>query len=62
MISAGQVRGEIDPTLDPEEAARTLFAAIEGVGLRAATFGQIQFDLAAAQFRGLAERYLAVRA
>ena len=62
VISAGQVRGEIDPTLDPEEAARTLFAAIEGVGLRAATFGQIQFDLAAAQFRGLAERYLAVRA
>ncbi|MBS0384542.1 MAG: TetR/AcrR family transcriptional regulator C-terminal ligand-binding domain-containing protein, partial [Proteobacteria bacterium] len=62
LIAAGQVRGEIDPTLDPEEAARTLFAAIEGVGLRAATFGEIQLDLAAARVRGLAERYLAVRA
>jgi len=62
MIGAGQVRGEVDPALDPIEAAQTLFAAIEGVGLRAATFGQTQFDGAAAQFRGLAERYLAVRA
>ena len=61
MISAGQVRGEVDPALDPVEAAQTLFAAIEGVGLRAATFGQTRFDTAAAHFRGLAERYLAVR-
>jgi TetR/AcrR family transcriptional repressor of uid operon len=61
MIGAGQVRGEVDPALDPVEAAQTLFAAIEGVGLRAATFGQTQFDGAAAQFRDLAERYLAVR-
>lgn len=62
MIGAGQGRGEVDPALDPTEAAQTLFAAIEGVGLRAATFGQTQFEGAAAQFRGLAERYLAVRA
>ena len=61
MIGAGQLRGEVDPALDPVEAAQTLFAAIEGVGLRAATFGQTKFDEAAAQFRGLAERYLAVR-
>jgi TetR/AcrR family transcriptional repressor of uid operon len=61
MIRAGQGRGEVDPTLEPIEAVQTLFAAIEGIGLRAATLGQARFDTASAQFRDLAERYLAVR-
>jgi AcrR family transcriptional regulator len=61
MIRAGQSNGEVDPALDPVEAAQTLFAAIEGLGLRAATLGQARFERAGAQFRDLAERYLAVR-
>ena len=62
MIGEGQKRGEVDPVLDPEAAARTLFAAIEGVALRGAVLGKNSVDDADAQFRALAERYLAVRA
>jgi TetR/AcrR family transcriptional regulator, repressor for uid operon len=61
MIGAGQKRGEVDPALDPEAAARTLFAAIEGVALRGAALGKNSIEDADAQFRALAERYLAVR-
>lgn len=62
MIGEGQKRGEVDPVLDPVQAARTLFAAIEGVALRGAVLGKISVETADAQFRALAERYLAVRA
>ena len=61
MIGEGQKRGEVDPALDPEAAARTLFAAIEGVALRGAALGKNSIEDADAQFRALAERYLAVR-
>lgn len=62
MIGEGQKRGEVDSELDPEGAARTLFAAIEGVALRGAVLGKNSVTDADAQFRALAERYLAVRA
>ncbi|HVV32344.1 MAG TPA: TetR/AcrR family transcriptional regulator [Vitreimonas sp.] len=61
MIGEGQQRGEVDPKLDPVQAARTLFAAIEGVALRGGVLGKISVADAEAQFRALAERYLAVR-
>ena len=61
MIGEGQKRGEVDPCLDPQAAAQTLFAAIEGVALRGAGLGKNSVENADAQFRALAERYLAVR-
>jgi TetR/AcrR family transcriptional regulator, repressor for uid operon len=60
-IKAAQARGEVDATLDPEDAAGALFAAIEGIGLRRAFLGDTDPDLAVAQFRVLAERYLGPR-
>jgi AcrR family transcriptional regulator len=62
MIGEGQKRGEVDSGLDPLLAARTLFAAIEGVALRGAVLGKSSVEDAEAQFRALAERYLSVRA
>jgi len=62
VIGDGQKRGEVDPGLDPTAAARTMFAAIEGIGLRSAVGGNKAMNNAEAQFRALAERYLAVRA
>jgi len=62
MIAEGQQRGEVDAALEPLAAARTLFAAIEGVALRGAVLGKAYVENAEAQFRALAERYLAVRA
>jgi AcrR family transcriptional regulator len=62
MIGEGQKRGEVDPNLDPRAAARTMFAAIEGIGLRSAVGGNTAVNSAETQFRALAERYLAVRA
>jgi AcrR family transcriptional regulator len=62
LISEGQHRGEIDPKLDPSAAARTMFAAVEGIGLRSAVLGKNAVNSAETQFRALAERYLAVRA
>jgi AcrR family transcriptional regulator len=61
-IRVGQQNGEVDPDLVPAVAAHTLFAAIEGIGLRAALLGRIEMDAVSAQFRALAERYLALRA
>jgi TetR/AcrR family transcriptional regulator, repressor for uid operon len=61
-IGSGQRNGDVDPALDPVIAARTLFAAIEGIGLRSAALGQTHTDSSLAQFRALAERYLTVRA
>jgi TetR/AcrR family transcriptional regulator, repressor for uid operon len=60
-IKAGQARGEVDKKLVPNEAANTLFAAIEGIGLRRAFLRDTDPDAAVAQFRALAERYLSPR-
>lgn len=57
-IVAAQNRGEIDAKLDPEDAANTLFAGIEGIGLRRAFLRDTDTDAAVAQFRTFAERYL----
>lgn len=58
-IIAAQERGEIDPALDPEKTADTLFALVEGIGLRRAFTGAMDAEAAIAQFRTIAERYLA---
>ncbi len=57
-IKSGQARGDVDRTLDPTAAANTLFAAIEGIGLRRAFLRDTNTDAAVQQFRLLAERYL----
>lgn len=57
-IKAAQARREIDATLDPEDAANTLFAGIEGIGLRRAFLRDTDPEAAVAQFRAFAERYL----
>lgn len=57
-IKAAQGRGEIDVTLDPKQAADTLYGAIEGIGLRRAFLRQTDQEAAVAQFCTLAERYL----
>jgi len=57
-IKAGQARGDIDRTLDPDRAANILFAAIEGVGLRRAFLREIDTEAALSEFRELAQRYL----
>ena len=58
-ILAAQARGEIDKSLDPEKTADTLFALVEGIGLRRAFRGATDTEAAIAQFRTIAERYLA---
>jgi TetR/AcrR family transcriptional repressor of uid operon len=58
-IIAAQKRGEVDRSLDPEKTTDTLFALIEGIGLRRAFTGAIDTEAAIAQFRTIAERYLA---
>lgn len=58
-IVAAQARGEVDTSLDPEKAADTLFAMVEGIGLRRAFNGATDTEAALAQFRAVAERYLA---
>lgn len=60
-IRAAQVRREIDAALDPELVANTLFAAIEGIGLRRAFLRDTDVEASVAQFRALAERYLSQR-
>lgn len=60
-IRAAQQRGEIDATLDAETAADTLFATIEGIGLRRAFRRETDTDAAVAQFCCFAERYLEPR-
>lgn len=57
-LAAAQKRGEIDVALDPEITAQTLFAAIEGIGLRRAFQRTTAAKEAVAQFRTLAQRYL----
>ena len=58
-IVAAQARGEVDTSLDPEKTADTLFAMVEGIGLRRAFNGATDTEAALAQFRAVAERYLA---
>lgn len=60
-IKAAQARGEIDPSLDPELTTNTLFAALEGIGLRRAFLRDTDPDAALSQFRALAERFLSPR-
>lgn len=60
-LKAAQARGEIDVTLNPKEAAETLFAAIEGIGLRRAFLRDTDPEAAVAQFSSFAERYLSHR-
>jgi TetR/AcrR family transcriptional regulator, repressor for uid operon len=60
-IKAAQARGEVDETLEPRDAANTLFAAIEGIALRRAFLRDTDPDAAVAQFRALAQRYLSRR-
>jgi AcrR family transcriptional regulator len=60
-VSAAQARGEIDARLDAEMTANTLFAVLEGIGLRRAFQRQTDTDAAIAQFRMLAERFLKPR-
>jgi hypothetical protein len=57
-IKRAQARGEVDPSLDAEMAAHTLFSALEGIGLRRAFLRQTDPDAALEQFRTLAERFL----
>lgn len=60
-IAAAQDRGEIDPSLEPENVANTLFATLEGIGLRRAFCRETDVEAATIQFRALAERYLEPR-
>lgn len=60
-IKTAQARGEVDASLDAKTAADTLFAAIEGIGVRRAFLRDTDADRAVAQFRALAERYLSPR-
>lgn len=57
-IKSAQARGEVDRKLDPTETANTLFAALEGIGLRRAFLRDTDPDAALLQFRALAQRYL----
>ena len=57
-IKAAQKSDEVDAKLDPVAAAHTLFAAIEGIGLRRAFLRETDPDAAVAEFRALAERFL----
>lgn len=57
-IEAAQARGEVDRSLDAELTCNTLFAALEGIGLRRAFLRDTDPDAALSQFRALAERYL----
>ncbi len=60
-VEAAQQRGEIDAALDPEVVTDTLFAALEGIGLRRAFRRDIHTEAAVSQFRALAERFLEPR-
>ena len=60
-IRSAQARHEIDATLDADEAAATLHAVIEGIGLRRAFLRDTDPDAALLQFRAVAERYLRPR-
>jgi len=60
-LVAAQARGEVDATLDPEIATNTLFATLEGIGLRRAFCRETDVEAAISQFRALAERYLEPR-
>ena len=60
-VEDAQQRGEIEATLDPAITTDTLFAALEGIGLRRAFRRDIDTEAAVSQFRALAERYLEPR-
>lgn len=60
-IETAQARGDVDPSLDAELTCHTLFAALEGIGLRRAFLRDTNPGAALLQFRALAERYLSPR-
>ncbi len=60
-IEAAQRAGQVDADLDPELASKVLFAGIEGLGFRQTLLGVAGVDDAVAQFRILAQRFLAQR-
>ena len=60
-IEAAQVCGDVDANLDPVLASNILFACIEGLGFRQSLLGVTSVDHAVAQFRAMAERFLAKR-
>lgn len=57
-IAAAQDRGEVDKNLNPDCAARTLIASIEGFAMRKAFAPENAPADALNNFRALAERYL----
>lgn len=60
-LIAAQARHEIDGALEPDSAARTLIALIEGLAMRNALAHEHTTHCALKDFRALATRYLAVR-
>lgn len=58
-LRAAAARGEIDPAVDPDEAASVLLALIDGMGFRRMVCGPADELIS---IRALAARYLAVHA
>lgn len=60
-VDAAKAAGDVDADLDSMTASKVLFAGIEGLGFRQMLNGATDADQAVAQFRVLAERFLAKR-
>ena len=60
-VALAQAHGEVDPSLNPETAARTLVALIEGLAMRNSLTQKQPNHCALHDFRSLATRYLAVQ-
>ena len=58
MLQAGQRKGDVDPTLDPCEAAGVLLAAADGLGMRLVILGGYDGEKAVSALRTLTRRYL----
>ncbi len=57
-VRAAQRRGEIDPAIDPTQAAETLLALMEGIAVRYCVRRNGDAGLLIARFREAAARYL----
>lgn len=57
-IRAAQAQGEVDPSLNANDAAQVLFSAIDGMSLKLATRADTNARAARRQFRELTRRYL----
>ena len=60
-IEAAQAAGDVDADMDSKIASKVLFACIEGLGFRQMLNGATDAEQAVAQFRVMAERFLAKR-